>query len=171
MHNGRPLSWRRSPGPTFALGPSTEVPAAEEMLGAVQSEGDALIRLNDAFVPDAVFVDVPADTRLDAPVLVVHWCDGEGVAAFTRLCVRAGAGAAVSVVEVFTGPAAAGRSLVVPVTELLAQDNAEVAYVSLQTLPDDDWSLARLAARGGAKSSLRTFTVGLVPPTAACGPT
>ena len=68
-----------------------------------------------------------------------------GAAVFPRLCVRAGEGAAVSVVEVFAGPAGRGRALVVPVTELAAEDEAALAYVSLQTLPADDWSLARLA--------------------------
>ena len=46
-------------------------------------------------------------------------------------------------------------------TELVAEDGAALAYVSLQTLPDEDWSIARLAARGGGGSVLRTFTVGL----------
>ena len=106
-------------------------------------------------------IDVPAGTRVDGPVLVVHWCDAAGAAVFPRLCVRAGEGAAVSVVEVFTGPAGRGRALVVPVTELVAEDGAALAYVSLQTLPDEDWSIARLAGRGASGAHLRTFTVGL----------
>ena len=130
------------------------------MLGSVQQDGDALVRLNDAFTPDPVFVDVPDGAAVDAPVLVVHWCD-PGAAAFPRLCVHAGSGARVPVVEIFAGPEGAARSLVVPVTELSAADGAAVAYVSLQILPDTAWSIARLAARGGRGSWLRTFTVGL----------
>ena len=72
-----------------------------------------------------------------------------------------GEGAAVSVVEVFAGPAGRGRALVLPVTELMAEDEAVLAYVSLQTLPAEDWSLARLAGRGARGSRVRTFTVGL----------
>ena len=64
-------------------------------------------------------------------------------------------------VEVFAGPDACQQSLVVPVTELMAAEGASVSYVSLQVLPDAAWSIARLAARGGGASSLRTFTVGL----------
>ncbi len=132
------------------------------MLGSVQHGGDALVRLNDAFTPDPVFVDVPAGVTVDGPVLVVHWC--EPGAAFPRTCVRAGEGAAIAVVEVFAGPAGtdgATPSLVVPVTELAAAEGASVSYVSLQVLDGNAWSIARLSARGGRDSSLRTFTVGL----------
>ena len=52
-------------------------------------------------------------------------------------------------------------SLVVPVTELQAGDEASLSYVSLQILNDTTWSIARLAARGGADSVMRTFTIGL----------
>ena len=45
------------------------------MLGSVQAGGDALVRLNDAFTPDPVFVDVPAGATVAGPLLVVHWCD------------------------------------------------------------------------------------------------
>jgi Fe-S cluster assembly protein SufD len=129
------------------------------MLGSVQEGGDALVRLNDAFTPDPVFVDVPAGVRVEAPVLIVHWCDASSV--FPRTCVRAGEGSSVSVVEVFAGPEGGERSLVVPMTELAARDSASLSYVSLQILGGAAWSLARLAGRGAAQSVVRTFTVGL----------
>ncbi len=69
--------------------------------------------------------------------------------------------ARLSVVEVFAGAEGAARSLVVPVTELAAGDAGSVSYVSLQVLGDAAWSIGRLAARGAANSSVRTFTVGL----------
>ena len=122
--------------------------------------GDALVRLNDAFAPDPVFVDVPAGVHVDAP-LAPGALVRRGGAAFPRTCVRVGGGARGSVVEVFAGAPGAGRTLVVPVTELAAADDASVSYVSLQILGDAAWSIARLAARGTADSSVRTFTVGL----------
>ena len=161
VHNGTAVRVQAGPGPAwFAFGGAEDVPAAPELLGAVQEGGDALVRLNDAFVPDPVFVDVPDGTSVPGPLLVVHWCD-TGVAAFPRTCVRAGEGASVAIVEVFAGARGAERTLVVPVTELSAADGASVAYVSLQVLGPAAWSIARLAARGGKASSLRTFTVGL----------
>ena len=50
-------------------------PVAQSMVGSVQSGGDALVRLNDAFLPDAVLVDVPAGVVVPDPILIVHWCD------------------------------------------------------------------------------------------------
>jgi Fe-S cluster assembly protein SufD len=160
VRNGRPDTFVASADAAgISFGGAGDVGAAAAMLGSVQDGGDALVRLNDAFAPDAVFVDVPAGVAVDAPLLVVHWCDAG--AAFPRTCVRAGEGARVSVVEVFAGPAAGGRTLVVPVTELSAAEGATLAYVSLQILGASAWSIARLAARGLDAATLRTFTVGL----------
>jgi Fe-S cluster assembly protein SufD len=143
----------------FAFGRADEVPASSAMLGFAQQGGDALVRLNDAFAPDPVFIDVPAGVRVGAPVLIVHWCDGSS--SFPRTSVRVGEGSSLSVVEVFAGAEGGDRSLVVPVTELAAAEGAALSYVSLQILGDAAWSIARLAGRGMARSALRTFTVGL----------
>jgi Fe-S cluster assembly protein SufD len=136
------------------------------MVGSVQVGGDALVRLNDAFAPDAVLIDVPAGTEVPDPILIVHWCDGGpaatvGPAVFPRTVVRLGDRARAAVVEVFVGPIGSVRSLVVPVTELSAGDEAALSYVSLQILNHAAWFVARLAARGGQDSVVRTFTVGL----------
>jgi Fe-S cluster assembly protein SufD len=163
VHNGRAATFTTS-GPAgtkaaCAFGRAGEVPGSADQLGAVQEGGDALVRLNDAFVADPVFVDVPAGLDVGAPILIVHWCDQ--ASAFPRTSVRVGPGGRVSVVEVFAGPEDAARALVVPVTELAAADGASVSYASLQVLGGAAWSIARLAARGGAGSAVRTFTVGL----------
>jgi Fe-S cluster assembly protein SufD len=158
VHNGRASVFTAS-GADFAFGRAEDVPGSAESLGSVQQGGDALVRLNDAFAPDPVFVDVPEGVHVEAPVLIVHWCDS--AAAFPRTSVRAREGSSVSVVEVFAGAEGPDRTLIVPVTELAAADGASLGYVSLQILGDAAWSIARLAGRGTAKSSLRTFTVGL----------
>jgi Fe-S cluster assembly protein SufD len=158
VHNGRASVFTAS-GADFAFGRADDVPGSAESLGSVQQGGDALVRLNDAFAPDPVFVDVPEGVHVEAPVLIVHWCDS--AAAFPRTSVRAREGSSVSVVEVFAGAEGPDRTLIVPVTELAAADGASLGYVSLQILGDAAWSIARLAGRGTAKSSLRTFTVGL----------
>ena len=163
VHNGRAGTFT-TPGPAgpgggFAFGRAKDVPESSTLLGAVQEGGDALVRLNDAFTPDPLFVDVPGGVDVGAPVLVVHWCDA--ASAFPRTCVRVGGDSRLSVVEVFAGAEGAERTLLVPVTELAAADGASVSYVSLQILGGAAWSLARLAARGGTGSTVRTFTVGL----------
>jgi Fe-S cluster assembly protein SufD len=134
---------------------------AVAMLGSVQEGGDALVRLNDAFHPDAVLLDVPDGVEVAAPFLIVHWCDQELGATFPRTAVRLGANARASVVEIYAGPAQESRMLVVPVTELSASTGATLSYVSLQILNDAAWSIARLAARAGNDATMRTFTVGL----------
>jgi len=163
VHNGRAGTFVTADGPGTAgtaFGRADDVPGSRQLLGSVQRGGDALVRLNDAFAPDPVFIDVPAGVRVAGPLLVVHWCD-PGVATFPRLAVRAGEGSTASVVEVFAGAEGPDRSLVVPVTELTAAAGASLSYVSLQILGRSAWSIARLAARGAGGSSLRTFTVGL----------
>lgn len=172
VHNGFPLSFSpQGPGGGAVIGGAViggadDLPGAQAMVGSVQVGGDALVRLNDAFLPDAVLIDVPAGVAVPDPILIVHWCEGDeaaatGSAVFPRTCVRLGDGARAAVVEVYAGPLGSKRSLVVPVTELSAGDEASLSYVSLQILNNAAWSIARLAARGGADSVLRTFTVGL----------
>jgi Fe-S cluster assembly protein SufD len=160
--SGRPVAFvpGAADGAGFAFGRAADVPGAPDMLGSVQSGGDALVRLNDAFAPDPVFVDVADGVTVERPLLVVHWC-AAGAASFPRTVVRAGKGATAAVVEVFAGAGGPDRSLVVPVTELSAAAGASLAYVSLQVLGGAAWSIARLAARGAGGASVRTFTVGL----------
>jgi Fe-S cluster assembly protein SufD len=135
--------------------------------GAVLPGGDALVRLNDGFMPDAVAIDVASGTRIEAPVLVVHWCDGEPAAGaapatFPRTVVRLGDRAEASVIEVFGGATDAGaRALVVPVTELAVADGAHLRHVSLQVLGTTAWTIGRVAGTAGRDATLRTFSVGL----------
>jgi Fe-S cluster assembly protein SufD len=185
--DGRPVSVERTGLPEGVVlgpitgtsagtgaGPITGTGAEADVLGRVLSGGDALVRLNDAFHPDALVVDVPAGVVVDAPIVVVHWCGGrppEGAsgtgtsgpapASFPRTLVRLGRGASASVVEVIAGAAAGHAALVVPVTELAADDGAQLSYLGLQVLGTGAWHIGRLAASAGRDATLRTFTVGL----------
>jgi Fe-S cluster assembly protein SufD len=162
VHNGRPGAFGGSGSDgTFAFGGTTHVADAAGLLGSVQVGGDALVRLNDAFLPDAAIVDVPGGVVVPYPILIVHWCDGSGSAAFPRTAIRLGANAQAEVIEVFAGPSDGARSLVVPVTELTAGEGARLSYVSLQVLSDSVWSIGRLSGAAEKDATLRTFTVGL----------
>ncbi|HLG68695.1 MAG TPA: SufD family Fe-S cluster assembly protein [Acidimicrobiales bacterium] len=140
---------------------------AAEGLGSVLVGGDALVRLNDAFAPDVVAVDVAPGVELAAPLLLVHWCEGQadaagrGPAVFPRTVVRVGAGARASVVEVVAGAPGPTASLVVPVTELEVADGGSLAYVSVQLLGAAAWHIGRIAGRVGREGTLRAFTMGL----------
>ncbi len=144
--------------------------------GAVLAGGDALVRLNEAFGPDAVLVDVRPGVVVESPIVVVHWCGGlggvpgldgvDGVeppspASFPRTVVRVGAGARAHVVEVVAGAPGGARALVVPVTEVEVESGGSLSYVALQVLGTGAWHLGRLAGQVGSDGALRTFAVGL----------
>ena len=139
---------------------------AQDVVGSVLVGGDALVRLNDAFCPDVVVVEVAPGAAVERPLVIVHWCPtgsaggGPAPAAFPRTALRVGRGAHLQVVEVVAGPAA-GDSLVVPVVECAVDDGAMLAYVSLQVLGASAWHIGRLSAEVGRDASLRVFTAGL----------
>jgi Fe-S cluster assembly protein SufD len=82
-------------------------------------------------------------------------------ASFPRTVVRLGAGSILQVVEIVAGAPGGGSGLVVPVTELFADDGSQLSYAALQVLGPDAWHLSRVAASAGRDATLRTFTVGL----------
>ncbi len=164
VHNGVPGAFVRAPATNappagLAFGDASTVSHAQELLGSVQDGGDALVRLNDAFVPDVVFVDVPAGVSVDAPVLVVHWCDQP--AAFPRLCVRAAEDAHVSVVEVFTGPTTDPRRSSSPSPSCPPPPEHPSPTSRCRSSGRPRGPSRRLAARAGEGATVRTFTVGL----------
>jgi Fe-S cluster assembly protein SufD len=165
-HNGRPGTFDRTSLPDAVTLGGLDGPGSDELLGGVLEGGDALVRLSDAFHPDAVVVDVPAGVRVTGPVVIVHWCDGASPdgpqpAAFPRTVVRVGPGASAGVVEVTAGAPGASSGLVVPVTELSVDEGGELSYVSLQVLGTRAWYLGRQVGRAGSDARLRTFNVGL----------
>ncbi len=167
VRNGRPLSVDRGGLPASVLfGDAAEGTEGRELLGSVLQGGDAMVRLNDAFHPGAIVIDVPAGVVVADPIVIAHWCDGTAAASgatatFPRTVVRLGAGAQASVVEVVAGAAEGTRSLVVPVSELAVGDAANLVYVSMQVLGTGAWHLARVAGTVGRDASLRAFTLGL----------
>ena len=160
MRNGRVVSTDVSDGLVAKgvhIGPAGDAHA--EVLGTAVGEApDAFVSLHDAFVVEPVVVDVPAGVVLTGPVVVVHVTDGEGVAAFPHLVVRAGADSEVSVLEV----QASGdeRALVVPVTEILAGQASRVGHVTVQQLGMATWQLGTQVSRVAAAATLRSTSVG-----------
>ena len=175
VHNGRPVVIDRGELPEsvvvadLAAGADDAADAAEagEALGRVLSGGDALVRLNDAFLPGVLSIDVPSGVVVDRPIVVVHWCgpdpsaDGAAPAVFPRTVVRVGDRAQAGVVEIVAGAPGREPALVVPVVELSADDGANLAYVSLQVLGTGAWHIGRVVARAGGDATVRSFTVGL----------
>jgi len=167
VKNGEPAGVERTNLTEAVIISGLSHEAGQSVLGSVVGESDVLVRLNDAFVSDAVVVDVPAGQVVVDPIVIVHWCDGEAddrvvaPATFPRTAVRLGVGAHASVVEVLAGAVGEARALVAPVTELLVDDGAVLNYVSLQVLGTAAWHLGHLSGRAGRDARLSVFTVGL----------
>jgi Fe-S cluster assembly protein SufD len=160
VRNGRVVSTELSDG---LAAKGVHVGAAgdahADVLGAAVGEApDAFVSLHDAFVATPVVVDVPAGVVLPGPVVVVHVTDGDGVAAFPHLVVRAGADSEVSVLEVQAS--GAERALVVPVTEILAGRAARVGHVTVQQLGLATWQLGLQVSQVDAAATLRTTSIG-----------
>jgi Fe-S cluster assembly protein SufD len=160
VRNGRLVSAQVSDGLTakgVRVGPADDDHA--EVVGAAIGEApDAFVSLHDAFVVEPVVVDVPAGVAVPGAIVVVHVTDGAGVAAFPHLVVRAGDDSEVSVLEVqASGPE---RSLVVPVTEIVAGRAARVGHVTVQQLGLATWQLGVQVSHVEAEATLRTTSIG-----------
>jgi Fe-S cluster assembly protein SufD len=96
---------------------------------------------------------------VDKPVLVLHWFDGDGVAAFTRTIVQAGADSELTVVEHQASPDV--RMVVDPVVELDIADAARVKYLNVQDLGPRVWQIGYQASRVGRDATLSSAVVAL----------
>ena len=130
---------------------------ADVVGAALDRPADAFVTLNEAFVADPVVVDVPAGVTLSGPVVVVHLTEGDGVAAFPRLVVRAGADSEVNVLEVQAS--GASPALVVPVTEIHAGRAARVGHVTVQQLGLATWQIGVQVSRVEAAATLRSTSI------------
>jgi len=132
-------------------------PEGSMLLGDVASAADALVSLNGAHLDDALVIDIPRGTHLEAPIVVMHHVTSG--ASFPRTLVRLGDGAEATVIELVVGGAVG--TLNVPVTELSVGDGANLRYGSLQLLDHQAWHLASIAARVGRDGTIAQLTAGL----------
>lgn len=132
----------------------------DDLLGAVApASTDAFTELNAAFLPGGVMVQVPAGLAVDEPVLVLHWFDGDGTAAFPRTVVQAGPDSEVTVVE-HQGSTDV-RLFVDPVVELDVADAARVRYLNVQDLGPRVWQVGYQASRVGRDATLTSAVVAI----------
>jgi Fe-S cluster assembly protein SufD len=120
---------------------------------------DAFTVLHDAFLAGGAFVQVPAGVVVEDPILVLHWCEGDGRASFPHTLVALGEGAEATVLDRFGSPQA--DHLVDAVTELLVDDNAHLRYLTVQEHGTRTWHLGLLRAHVGRDATLRTSAVAL----------
>jgi Fe-S cluster assembly protein SufD len=129
-------------------------------LGSCTSETeDAFTVLHDAFLPGGALVSVPAGVVVSDPIVVLHWCEGEGEASFPHTLVVAGADSEVTVLERAGSPETS--HLVAGAVELVVGDSARVGYLSVQEHGSKTWSVATQRARVGVDGSLRSAAIAL----------
>ena len=141
------------------IGPVSALDDGDALLGCVTARSDAFTELHDAFLPDAVVVDVPAGVAVEAPVVVVHTVSGGGAAAFPRTIVRAGEASQVTVVEIVVSNA--GPALIAPVVELDVAAAANVRYCNVQRLGREAWQIGYQVSRVGQEATLQSATIAL----------
>jgi Fe-S cluster assembly protein SufD len=129
-------------------------------LGAVSgASADAFVTLHDAFLAGGALIEVPDGVVIDRPIVVVHWCEGDGLASFPHTLVVAGEAAALAVVERYASPRT--EHLVDAVVELLVGDGAQVRYLSTQEHGPRTWQVALQRAHVGRDASLRSNAIAL----------
>ncbi len=101
---------------------------------AVPPETGKFEALNAALWTDGILLYVPKGVRLDLPVRLTRWVSQEGVALFSRTLIIAEPGSQVSFVDEILSNDMEKQTFVSNAVEVIAQDGAQVQYVSLQRL-------------------------------------
>jgi Fe-S cluster assembly protein SufD len=142
-------------GGRFELGPVGDL----DLLGAVAGEPDAFVAMNARLAVDATVVRIPDGALVEQPIVLVHWIDQDGVAAFPRTIIQAGEASQATVIEVV-----ASRdilALAVPVTEISVGPAANLHYVNIQELGPRVWQVAYQASRVDNQASLASAAVAI----------
>ena len=104
---------------------------AQEALPPEQGKFEAL---NAALWTDGILLHVPEGVHLDLPVRITRWIDQPGAAFFSRTLIVAEPGSRVSYVDEVISDDLDAHTLVSSAVEVIAKENAQVQYVSLQRL-------------------------------------
>lgn len=118
---------------------------------------DLWTALNGAFVAVPWRVSVAPGAAVAAPVVVLHWLDGDGAAIFPHLEVDVGRSASAQVVEVVASSDA--DLLSVPLAQLTLAPGATLGFGHVQLLGDHAWQLGNQVSRVSRDATLRSMTV------------
>jgi len=140
------------------------VTALNSETGKEEHEPDLFDHLADAFLRDALVLSVPAQVRIDHPIVIVHLLGSREAAemaeaSFDRTVVELGEAAEAAVVELFVSGEA--PLLVVPTVDMSVGDAATLSYNAIQQLGRRAWHLGHQRIRAGRDATIRTFTASL----------
>jgi Fe-S cluster assembly protein SufD len=117
--------------------------------------------LNAALWTDGILLYVPKGVRLDLPIRTTRWVSQSGVAFFTRTLIIAEPGSQVSYVDEILSEPLSEQTLVSSAVEVIAQDAAQVQYVSLQRLGSGAFYQASQRTLAQRDSTLDTLNVSM----------
>lgn len=132
--------------------------AADDRLAHALGEADAratdgFAALNAALWSDGAWIELAAGVALDAPIHLLFVATRGGIASLPRNLVRAGDGAAVTLIEQHVGADDADY-LTDAVTHIVAGAGARVAHTKLQQEGRRSFHIATIAAEQGRDSRL-----------------
>jgi len=122
--------------------------------------------LNAALWTDGIFLYVPKGVRLELPVRVTRWVESAGVALFNRTLIVAERGSQVSYVDEILSQDLEAQTLISGAVEVIAEDGAQVQYVSVQRLGRGAFHQAAQRTLAHRDSTLDTLNVSLGATTA-----
>lgn len=88
--------------------------------------------LNSAFWSGGFFLYLPRNVMIEEPIQVIFYADAPGGSVFPRVLVIAEESASATILEEYISPQTDAPLLAVPVTEVVATENAQVKFVHLQ---------------------------------------
>jgi Fe-S cluster assembly protein SufD len=134
--------------------------AVSSLIGRASSASeDAFTVLHDAFLAGGAFVFVPDGVVVEDPILVLHWCEGDGRASFPHTLVALGESSQATVLDRFGSPHT--DHLVDAVSELLVDENAHLRYLTVQEHGPQTWHVGLQRAHVARDATIRTSAVAL----------
>lgn len=128
---------------------------------AIPPEEGKLPALNAALWSDGVLLYVPRNVQLELPVRMTRWISGGGMAVFSRVLIVAEAGSQVSFVDEILSDDMDSQSLASTAVEIIAEDGAQVQYVSIQRLGRGAFFQSAQRTLAGKDATLDTLNVSL----------
>jgi Fe-S cluster assembly protein SufD len=122
---------------------------------------DVFEAYNLAMHRGGTFLYVPDGVALEAPLQSLHWLSEQGALIQPRTVVIAGRGAKVVFNDIYTSGPVEIASLVNPVTELYAAEDAQVGWVTWQDWGDGVRHLSNVKAKLESNAKLNTLLVTL----------
>ncbi|HET9060225.1 MAG TPA: Fe-S cluster assembly protein SufD [Acidimicrobiales bacterium] len=149
-------------GGPFHLGPTGDTdPGGSSRAASSATIGgpppEAWVALNSALCPAPWRVKVPAGAHAQAPLVVVHWLEGDRSVVFPRLEIEMGRGSSASVVQIFASPD--HELLSIPVTEMSLGAGSRLQLAQVQLLGPRVWQLGNQSSWLDRDAALLSMTV------------